>query len=137
MVEQANKQTAWNKAFGNMMNNINYDLDCNFLATVISYDSSAHTADIKPLNNQSDGSEQAQLLDVPVNKLLYVYDEWLAKVAGNLDVDPPDAVMKKGAIVGVNVLDHDTDDWDGTNATYTPTSKRQHDVNDSVIVGVF
>lgn len=154
MVEQASQQKNWYKTFHNMLNNINYDLDCNYHAKVIKYDKTHHTADIQPLNNFSDGSKKAQILDVPVSKCCYEFDEWLAAVKGDFGkVDGyaddkgiqiassfvskiPTPIMHVGAVVVVTVMDHDMDDWDGTAKEYTPSSGRQHDINDSIIVGV-
>lgn len=154
MVEQVNKQNAWYTAFKNFVNSINYDIDCAFPVKVVKYNKSQHLADIQPLNNFSDGSNKAQLLDVPVNACCYEFDEWLASVKADFaKVDAyaddkgipiassfvskiPKPLMNVGATVVAVVLDHDTDDWDGTAKPYTPATKRQHDINDSVIMGV-
>lgn len=136
MVEQVNKQNAWYTAFKNFVNSINYDIDCAFLAKVVKYDKSKHIADIQPLNNFSDGSNKAQLLDVPVSACCYEFDEWLASANIDFTSKIPQPLMHDGATVVAIVMDHDTDDWDGTAKLYTPATKRQHDINDSVIVGV-
>lgn len=136
MVEQASQQKKWYKTFHNMLNSINYDLDCNYHAKVIKYDKTHHTADIQPLNNFSDGSKKAQILDVPVSKCCYQLDEWLMTVKDKFNGALPTPIMHAGAVVVVTVMDHDMDDWDGTAKEYTPSSGRQHDINDSIIVGV-
>lgn len=153
MVEQANKQNTWYKTFEHFQNALNFATDCGYQAKVISYDKTKHIADIQSLANYSDGSGKAQMLEVPVSACCYEFDEWLEKVKDDLaKVDAyvadgtamnthfvdkiPKPLMKPGAIVIVSVMDNDTDNWDGSNSTYTPTSGRQHDINDSMIVGV-
>lgn len=135
MVESRSKNN-WYSAFKNFKNAMNFATDCAYQATVVAYDKSNHTADIQPLANYSDGSNKAQVLDVPVDKNCYAFDEWLESNKSSLGLKSvPQPMMHKGAVVTVIVLDNDSDEWDGTGSTYTPQTNRQHDVNDSRIVG--
>ena len=154
MVEQISQQKNWYKAMKNFANSMNYDLDCCYPAKVVKYDKTKHIADLAPLNNFSDGSKKAQILDVQVSKCCYEFDEWLAavksdfakvdgyaddkgiQIASSFVSKIPKPLMHEGAVVVAVVFDHDTDDWDGTAKEYTPSTSRQHDINDSVIVGV-
>ena len=154
MVVQQQKQNSAYKAFKGLKQAIDFETDVAFDARVVKYDKSAHTADIVPINNGSDGSSKAQLLDVPVSKNCYAMDEWFEKVKGEFAkidayVDDggvaigtglvgkiPKPMMATGATVICTVMDHDTDNWDGSSKSYTPSSNRQHDINDAQIVGV-
>lgn len=134
MVETRSKNN-WYQAFKNFSNAVNFSMDCAYHASVISYDKKNHTADIQPLANYSDGSNKAQVLEVPVSKCCYQFDEWVTDNADKLGVKAPEPMMHEGAIVVVDVLDNDSDESDGSGSTYTPQTGRQHDINDSRIVG--
>lgn len=115
------RNSAWYQAFSKYRDNIFKSIECNFLAKVVKYDSKKHIADVQPLINMSDGTSSAQYLDVPVARTCYENEK----------------AMRVGAVVVVAVLDRDSDNWDGTSATYTPASSRTHSANDSVITSVF
>ena len=121
------------------------------LAKVVKYNASSHTADIQPLAKLSDGQVPAQLLDVPVSENCYIIDEILDRLKPELSkVDsrigssivakfPKKHLMRPGVPVAYVTLDRDTDNWErGRKAKiYMPNTSRLHDINDSVIIGVF
>lgn len=121
------------------------------MAKVVKYHQSTHTADIQPLAKLSDGQVPAQLLDVPVAENCYIIDEILDRLKPELSkVDsqvgssivakfPKKKLMRPGVPVAYVTLDRDTDNWErGRKANiYMPNTSRLHDINDSVIIGVF
>lgn len=147
MVKQKDKQDAWYNAMQKLVHAITTDIDCAYLARVVSYDSESHTADIQPLAATSDGAERAQYLDVPVSSTVYGSDELLAalksefkiidKKTGSGLVDAlPAPSMTTGAVVVVVCLDQDSDNYSADGDVYSLASSRQHSANDSIIVGV-
>lgn len=147
MTKQKDKQDAWYSAMQRLVHAITTDIDCAYLARVVSYDSKNHTADIQPLAANSDGSERAQYLDVPVSSTVYAVDELLAalksefkiidKETGSGLVDAlPGPSMANGAVVVVVCLDQDSDNYAADGNIYSLASSRQHSANDSIIVGV-
>lgn len=135
MATQQELQNGVNNAFAKLCHGISNDIDCAFIAKVTKYDGSKHTCNLLPLANTSYGEKKAQYEDVPVSDNCYKFDEWAKSVSSMEGMKIPKPSMKIGAIVVAVVLDHDTDDWDGTASTYTPDS-RIHDANDSVVIGV-
>lgn len=149
------RNSAWYQAFSKYRDNIVKSIECNFLAKVVKYDSKKHIADVQPLINMSDGTSSAQYLDVPVARTCYELDELLERFKPDYQANdsnsklsehsssnfirhyPKEKAMRVGAVVVVAVLDRDSDNWDGTSATYTPASSRTHSANDSVITSVF
>lgn len=144
------------ESFRKFGHNIKTSLQVGNLARVLRYDKKRHVADIQPLANFSDGTEAAQLLDVPVAENCYIIDELLERFKSDLEaVDsnssikehkttdfikhyPKHQLMRKGVPVVYITLDRDIDNWaGGRNAdTFTPNSSRTHDLNDSIIIGV-
>ncbi|WP_260205583.1 hypothetical protein [Lactobacillus acidophilus] len=149
------RNTAWYQAFSKYKGDILKRIECNFLAKVVKYDPKKHIADIQPLTNIADGTPSAQYLDVPVARTCYELDELLDHFKPDYQANdsnsklsehsssnfikhyPKKKAMRVGAVVVVAVLDRDSDNWDGTSATYTPASSRTHSANDSVITSVF
>lgn len=147
MVKQKDKQDAWYSAMQKLVHAITTDIDCAYLARVVSYDSKTHTADIQPLAATSDGAERAQYLDVPVSSTVYAPDELLAalksefkiidkKTGSGLVGALPGSSMTTGAVVVVVCLDQDSDNFSADGDVYSLASSRQHSANDSIIVGV-
>lgn len=140
------------KAFTNIGHDSKIGVNVAYLATVIKYNKSEHTADIQPLANSSDGQVSAQALDVPVSKNCYYMDEWWDRVRGEFGTldsskhqtnflkqmtpqNPKKPQMHKGATVIVVVLDRDYQNWNPGGGTFTPESSRLHDISDSIIIG--
>lgn len=147
MAKQKDKQDAWYNAMQKLVHAITTDIDCAYLARVVSYDSKTHTADIQPLAATSDGAERAQYLDVPVASTVYAPDELLAalksefkiidkKTGSGLVSALPGPSMTTGAVVVVVCLDQDSDNYSADGDVYSLASSRQHSANDSIIVGV-
>lgn len=147
MTKQKDKQDAWYSAMQKLVHAITTDIDCAYLARVVSYDSKNHTADIQPLAATSDGAERAQYLDVPVSSTVYAIDELLEalksefkiidKKTGSVIVDAlPGPSMTTGAVVVAVCLDQDSDNYSADGDVYSLASSRQHSANDSIIVGV-
>ena len=147
MVKQRDKQDAWYNAMQKLVHAITTDIDCAYLARVVSYDSKAHTADIQPLAATSDGAERAQYLDVPVSSTVYAPDELLAALKSEFKIIDketgsglvgalPGPSMATGAVVVAVCLDQDSDNYSADGDVYSLASSRQHSANDSVIVGV-
>lgn len=147
MVKQKDKQDAWYNAMQKLVHAITTDIDCAYLARVVSYDSKNHTADIQPLAATSDGAERAQYLDVPVSSTVYAPDELLAALKSEFKIIDketgsglvgavPGPAMTTGAVVVVVCLDQDSDNYSADGDVYSLASSRQHSANDSVIVGV-
>lgn len=147
MVKQKDKQDAWYNAMQRLVHAITTDIDCAYLARVVSYDSKNHTADIQPLAATSDGAERAQYLDVPVASTVYAPDELLQALKSEFKIIDketgsglvsalPVPSMATGAIVVVVCLDQDSDNYSADGGVYSLASSRQHSANDSVIVGV-
>ena len=143
------------KAMFNMMNKLHHGflarMKVGNMAKVVKYNKNTHTADIQPLAKSSDGQTPAQLLDVPVSENCYIIDEILDRLKPELSkVDshigssivakfPNKHLMRPGVPVAYVTLDRDTDNWErGRKANiYMPNTSRLHDINDSVIIGVF
>lgn len=147
MIKQKDKQDAWYNAMQRLVHAITTDIDCAYLARVVSYDSKNHTADIQPLAATSDGAERAQYLDVPVSSTVYALDELLKALksefktvddeTGSKIVDAlPGPSMTTDAVVVVVCLDQDSDNFSADGDVYSLASSRQHSANDSIIVGV-
>jgi hypothetical protein len=147
MVKQKDKQDAWYNAMQRLVHAITTDIDCAYLARVVSYDSKNHTADIQPLAATSDGAERAQYLDVPVSFTVYAQDELLAALKSEFKIIDketgsglvsalPGPSMAAGVVVVVICLDQDSDNYSADGDVYSLASSRQHSANDSIIVGV-
>ncbi|MBD5430149.1 hypothetical protein [Lactobacillus sp.] len=119
------------------------------LARVVSYNKNKHVADIVPLVTSSEGEVSAQLLDVPVSRNCYEFDEYLEKIKSDyrtldnnpkistslLSSIPSKPAMKKGAVVLVVFMDKNHDNWEGSN-NFKPNTTRLHSINDAMIIGV-
>lgn len=147
MTKQKDKQDAWYNAVQRLVHAITTDIDCAYLARVVSYDSKNHTADIQPLAATSDGAKRAQYLDVPVSSTVYAVDELLEALKSELKIVDketgsglvnalPGPSMTTGAVVVVVCLDQDSDNYSADGNVYSLASSRQHSANDSIIVGV-
>lgn len=148
MTSQNQTQKSWYKGVSKLVHSIKTSINCAFVARVVKYDKKKHIADIQPLANEADGTTSAQLLDVPVDKNVYVPDELIAKLkpefakvdshVGSSIVSqfPKKPYLRKGVCVICVVLDKDSDSWAGDATSYTPGSSRQHDINNCVIVGI-
>lgn len=146
---QNEEKNAWYAGFRNFKFGIMSELSTAYIAKVVRYDKSTHTADLLPLANGSDGQESAQYLDVPVAESCYILDEVLDRLKSEFDkVDhhkgisnitskyPAKPLMRVGVPVVAVTLDRDNDNWDGGTNTYTPNSSRLHDANDAIVVAV-
>lgn len=159
---QNEKNTAWYKAFAKLEHGIVTNMECAFIAKVVKYNASEHTADILPLVKSSSGEISAQYLDVPVTENCYILDEIFERLKS--DFSATDANSKIGAHDGVPAhtnskfvshlpkhhlmregvpvicvnLDRDLDNWKGGRSVepFMPNSSRTHDANDAIIVGV-
>lgn len=154
MASQDQSQNSGYIAMQNIIHAIRNSIYVAEICKVVKYDKKKHTADVLPLANSSNGENSPQLLDVPVSKNCYQVDELIAaikddfnkidifqtekgkKIGSSLIKHIPKKVMKKGAIVIALIVDNDTDNWTGSNATFTPETNRMHDINDAIIVGV-
>lgn len=148
-MSQSYTQSTPHDAMDGIITGIKAFLKVAFLARVVKYDKKKHIADIVPLANSFSGEVSAQLLDVPVSRNCYEMDEYLDKVKSDykiLDNNPkigtsllttlsPKPAMRKGAVVIAVVMDKDHDNWTDS-GNFNPNTKRLHDINDSIIVGV-
>lgn len=154
MASQDQEQNSSYLALRNIIHAIKNSIYVAELCKVVKYDKKKHIADVLPLANSSDGEPSPQLLEVPVAKSCYEVDELTTalkdefkkidkfqtekgrKIGTGLVKKLPKKVMKKGAVVIVLIVDNDTDNWTGKNASFTPETNRLHDINDAIIVGV-
>ncbi len=151
---QNHVRTGVNRGVEKLLHRISAEISATYLATIVNYNKKKHVADILPLANSSDGETSAQYLDIPVAKTVYLIDEWIEKFSSEftkLDANTkhvntefmkklkeirPKPYLRKGTVVVVAVLDRDSQAWDGSGTTYTPTTGRLHDPNDSIIIAL-
>lgn len=148
---QNEERKAWYKGIRKFKWGIMSEMQNAFIAKVVKYDKSTHTADVLPLANSSDGTVSAQYLDIPVAESCYILDEILDRLKPEFNkVDhhknisnivgkyPAKHLMRPGVPVVCVILDRDNDNWKGGREvnTYTPNSSRLHDANDAIVVAV-
>ncbi|RVU70156.1 hypothetical protein EJK17_08985 [Lactobacillus xujianguonis] len=153
---QNEERKAWFKGMRKLKFGIQSEMRSAFIAKVIKYDKKKHLADIQPLVNFSDGTEQAQLLDVPVAENCYIIDEILERFKPDYQATDTNSkipahdhsnfvphyrkkpFMRAGVPVVAVILDRDNDNWSGGRSvdTFTPETNRLHDINDAVVIGV-
>ncbi|WP_103661432.1 hypothetical protein [Lactobacillus sp. HT06-2] len=159
---QNEERKAWFKGMRKLKFGIQSEMRSAFIAKVVKYDKKKHLADIQPLANFSDGTQQAQLLDVPVAENCYIIDEILERFKPDYTATDKNSripahpgapahdnsnfishyrkkpFMRAGVPVVAVILDRDNDNWGGGRSVnnFTPETNRLHDINDAVVIAV-
>lgn len=111
------------------------------MATVVSYDSTRHVADVTLNVDDSGGRDDSGVInECPVLYPCYAVDDLRAEIIkladGNLKGLEARKTMKVGATVAVVFNNRDLDNFTGS-GKFSKSSERMHDINDAIVVGVF
>lgn len=110
------------------------------MATVVSYDSTRHVADVTLNVDDSGGRDDSGVInECPVLYPCYAVDDLRAEIIkladGNLKGLEARKTMKVGATVAVVFNNRDLDNFTGS-GKFLKSSERMHDINDAIVVGV-